>query len=162
MNEPQPLPLWFLPLFPVIFAGMWMLIIGLIAELGGWRELGQLYPEPKGIKRKAIRSFGMTSADLRRGWFPFPMSYGNVVAVVVGAEGLHLRVWKLFAFRHPPLLIPWTQVERFESGRMLFWRTLTLTPRGTSTRIRLYGGPAGAIETLVHELTGQPSALVRV
>ncbi len=162
MNEPQPLPLWFLPLFPVIFAGMYVLIVGLIAELGGWRELGQLYPEPKGIKRKAIRSFGMTSLDLRRGWLPLPVSYGNVVAVVVGAEGLHLRVWKIFAFRHPPLLIPWTQVERFESGRMLFWRTLTLTPRGTHTRIRLYGAPAAAIETLVHELAGQPTALAGV
>jgi hypothetical protein len=160
MNEPQPLPLWFLPLFPVLFLGMWMLVLGLLAELGGWRELGQLYPAPRGMKPKAIRSFGMTSADLRRGWFPLPVNYGNMIAVVVAAEGLHLRVWKIFAFRHPPLLIPWTQVERFESGRMLFWRTLTLTPRGTNTRIRLYGAPAAAIETLVTQLAGQTPGVV--
>ncbi|HST58752.1 MAG TPA: hypothetical protein VLK84_08695 [Longimicrobium sp.] len=139
-----------------------MLIISLIAELGGWRELGQLYPEPRGIKRKAIRSFGMTSIDLRRGGFPLPVNYSNVVAIVVAAEGLHLRVWKLFAFRHPPLLIPWTEMERIESGHLLFWRTLTLTPRGTSTRIRLIGAPAKAIEELVRQLAGQRAELVGV
>lgn len=151
--------LWFIPLFPVVFIGFTMLILGFLAELGGWRELGQLYPEPKGIKRQAIRSFGMTSLDLRRGWFPLPVNYGNIVAVVVGAAGLHLRVWKIFAFRHPPLLIPWTQVERFEAGQILFWRTLTLIPRGTNTRIRLYGAPAKAIETLVHQLAAKPPAM---
>ena len=161
MNEPQPLPLWFLPLFPVIFAGMWMLTIGLIAEVGGWAELARLYPEPTGMKRTAIRSFGMTSAGLRRGWFPLPVNYSNVLAIVVGPEGLHLRVWKIFAFRHPPLLIPWTQVERFEAGQVLFWRTLTLTPRGTGTRISLYGAPAKAIETLVNQLAGPPAELAR-
>jgi hypothetical protein len=152
MDEPQQLPLWFLPLFPVIFIGFWMLVVGLLAELGGWRNLGQLYPAPRGIQPEPIRSFGMTSADLRRGWFPLPVSYGNVIAVGVGAEGLHLRVWKLFAFRHPPLLVPWTQVERFESGHLLFWRTLTVVPRGTTVRIRLYGNVAKAVEEVAHQL----------
>lgn len=161
MNEPQPLPLWFLPLFPVLMIGMWMLILGFIAELGGWRELARLYPEPKGIARKPIRSFGMTSLDLRRGWFPLPVNYGNVVVLVVGSQGLHLRLWRIISFRHPPLLIPWTQVERFEAGHLLFWRTLTITPRGTNTRIRLIGAPAKAIETLVGQLAGQPAELAR-
>lgn len=161
MNEPQTLPLWFLPLFPIIFIGFWTLVTGLLAELGGWRELGQLYPEPKGIKRTAVRSFGMTSVDLRRGWFPLPVNYANVISMVVGAEGLHLRVWKIFAFRHPPLFIPWMQVERFEAGRLLFWHTLTLTPRGTNIHIRLSGAPARATETLVNQLAGQPSVLAR-
>lgn len=161
MNEPQTLPLWFLPLFPILFVGFWMLVIGLLAELGGWRELGQLYPEPQGIERAAVRSFRMTSVELRRGWFPLPVNYANVISMVVGAEGLHLRVWKIFAFRHPPLLIPWTQVERFEAGQVLFWRTLTLTPRGTGTRIRLYGAPARAVQARVDELAGRPAKLAR-
>lgn len=154
MSDPQPLPLWFIPFFPLIMVGMWALIIGFIAELG-WRELARLYPEPKGIVRDPVRTFGMASMDLRRGWFPLPVNYGNCVVLEVASAGLHLRVWRILGFRHAPLLIPWNQVERFEAGRVFFWRTLTVHPRGTSVRLRLYGSAAQAVEEVAHQLAAR-------
>jgi hypothetical protein len=155
MNEPQPLPIWLIPLFPLFFAGMWMLVVTLIAEIGGWRGLARLYREPEGMARSPVRSFRMASVDLRRGALSLPANYSNCVIVDVAREGLHLRVWLPFRFRHPPLLIPWGQIERFEPGRMLFWRTLTLHPRGTGTRIRLWGGPAQAVEEVARQLAAR-------
>jgi hypothetical protein len=152
MNDPQPLSTWFIPLFPIFFAAMWLAITGGLAELGGWGELARLYREPAGMARAPLQRFPMASLDLRRRSFSLPMNYGNCVVVEVAAAGLHLRTWLPFRFRHPPLLIPWSQIERFELGRMLFFRTLTLYPRGVSRRVRLYGGPARAVEQVARQL----------
>jgi hypothetical protein len=142
MDDPQTLPLWFIPLFPVLFVGLFLAVIGGLAELGGWTELARLYAEPPGLVRAPVRSFRMASLDLRRGWFPLPTNYGNCIVLEVAQAGLHLRTWRLLRFGHPPLLIPWGQIERAEPGTLLIFRTLTLQPRGSSTRIRMYGARA--------------------
>lgn len=160
MDDPQPLPLWMIPLFPLFFAGMWMLVLTIISA-AGWNALARLYREPEGMARDPVASFRTTSIDLRGG-FPLPANYSNCVIVEVARAGLHLRVWLPFRFRHPPLLIPWARVERFERGRFLFWRTLTLHPRGTNTRIRLYGGPARAVEEVARQIAAPAAEPARV
>jgi hypothetical protein len=159
MNETQELPLWFIPLFPIFFVAMWVGIIGAIGEMGGWGELARLYREPAGTVRAPVQRFSMGSLDLRRGTFSLPMNYGNCVVVEIAAAGLHLRTWFPFRFRHPPLLIPWSAMERVQTGRILFWRVLTIHPRGVGTRMRLYGGPARAVEQVWQQAAaraGQP------
>jgi hypothetical protein len=155
MDDPQPVPLWLIPMFPLFFAAMWMLVTGFLAEVGGWSALAQHYREPAGIDRRPVRSFRMASMDLRRGWMPLPANYGNCVVLDVGPAGLHLRVWRPFRFRHPPLLIPWSQVEQCTPGWMFFWRTLTVHPREADVRIRLYGGAAGAVEEVWQQLAAR-------
>ena len=157
MNDPQPLSLWFVPLFLIAFPVLWLGITGMLGELGGWGELARLYREPEGTVRAPVQRFSMASLDLRRGTFSLPMNYGNCVVVEVSAAGLHLRTWLPFRFRHPPLLIPWTQIDRFQLGRILFFRTITLYPRGVSRRVRLYGGPARAVEQVAHQLARRPA-----
>jgi hypothetical protein len=151
MEDPQTLPLWFVPLIPVMLVAFWVLVIGVVAELGGWGELGRLYPEPRGLVRAPVRSFRTASLDLRRGWFPLPTNYGSCIVMELSQAGLHLRTWLPFRFRHPPLLIPWGQIERAEPGTLFFFRTLTLHPRGTTTRIRTLGAPARAIEEVLRQ-----------
>lgn len=157
MNETQAVLLWVIPLFLVFFAGLWLLVTGALGELGGWGELGRLYREPEGTVREPVQSFGMASLDLRRGELSLPVNYGGCVVVEVARAGLHLRTWLLFRFRHPPLLIPWSQIDRLEPGRTLFFRTLTLYPRGVSRRVRLYGGPAKAVEQAAQRLARRPA-----
>ena len=162
MNDPQTFLLWFLPLFVVAFAGLWMFISALLAEIGGWGELARLYAEPEGMVRAPVQSFPMASLDLRRGRFALPANYSNCAIVEVAQAGLHLRTWRPFRFRHPPLLIPWTQIERLEPGSFLFWRTMSIHPRGVGTRIRLDGGPAKAVEDVWRQLAAgarQPAAV---
>lgn len=142
-------------LFPLFVVAMWLFVTGLLAETGGWRDLALLYRDPDGAARAPLESFWMASLGLRSGWFQVPMSYANCVIVEVSEAGLHLRMWLPFRFRHPPLLIPWTQMGQPIPGRILFFRTLTVQPRGVGTRIDLYGGPARAVERVWHQLAAR-------
>lgn len=151
MDQPQPFPFWVLPLFPIFFTGVWLLVTTLIASMG-WTALARVYREPKGLVRAPVRRFAMASMDLRRGINPLPANYNGCVIVEVAPAGLHLRTWLLFRFRHPPLFIPWPQIERAELGRLLFFQTLTLHARGVQTRIRLQGRPAQAVEEVLRQL----------
>jgi hypothetical protein len=154
MSDPQPFPIWIIPPFPLFFAAVWVLVISLLALIGGWAALGRLYPDPR-TARNPVQSFRTASLDLRRGRFPLPVNYNNCVVAEIAPGGLHLRVWLAFRLLHPPLLIPWSQIEHFEPGRSLFWRTLTIHPRGTRIRIRLYGGAAEAVEEVARQLAAQ-------
>jgi hypothetical protein len=145
-NDPQTFLLWFIPLFLIAFPLMWLGITGMLSELGGWGELARLYREPEGTERAPSQRFPMASMDLRRGRFPLPVNYSNCMVVEVAPAGLHLRPWRPFRFRHPPLLIPWSEMERVQVGHVLIFRVLTITPRGVGIRMRLYGGPARAVE----------------
>jgi hypothetical protein len=139
---------------------MWTFIMVLLSELGGWRALARRYPAPEGAPRDAVRTFRMASIDLRRGALPLPVNYSNCAKIAVTPAGLHLGVMVFFRFRHPPLLIPWTQIGRLQPGRLLFWRTLTLHPESTGIRIRMMGEPAAAVAEVARQLaarTGEPA-----
>lgn len=162
MNDPLTFALWFIPVFTVAFAVIWIGGISALAELGGWGELARLYREPEGTVRAPMQAFQMASLDLRRGWFPLPVNYGGCMVVEVAAAGLHLRPWRLFGFRHPPLLIPWARMERVQPSNVLFFRVLTISPQGVGTRIRLYGGPAKAVEQVFEQLAARTPQPARV
>jgi hypothetical protein len=146
MNDPQPFPVWIIPLFPLFFVGVWLFVVGLLAALGGWSALGRHFRDPGDAARGNFIELPGSSLMMRRAPIPFPVSYNHCVAVTVSGAGLHLRVMVLFRFRHPPLLIPWEQVERMEPGHHLFWRTLRIRLRGTGTRISLVGDAGRVVE----------------
>lgn len=162
MNDPLTFALWFIPVFTIAFAVIWIGGISALAELGGWGELARLYREPEGTVRAPVQAFQMASLDLRRGWFPLPVNYGGCMVVEVAAAGLHLRPWRIFGFRHPPLLIPWARMERVQRSNVLFFRVLTISPQGVGTRIRLYGGPAKAVEQVFQQLAARTPQPARV
>jgi hypothetical protein len=162
MNDPRTFFLWFIPVFVVFFAAMWLGITGALAEIGGWSELARLYREPEGMARAPVQSFGMASLDLRRGWFPLPANYSNCMIVEVAQAGLHLRPWRPFRFRHPPLFIPWPQMESMVPGRLLFFSTLTIRARGAGTQIRLWGGPAKAVAQVYQQAAAHAARPVPV
>lgn len=147
MSDPQPLPVWIIPLFPVFFTAMWLLVTGTLSMVGGWSELARHYRDPGEAPRRSSIVLRGSSLGLRGGWIPLPTNYNNCVTLTLSGTGLHLRVFFVFRFRHPPLLIPWTRVERVERGTALFFfRTLTVRPHGVDTRIRLYGRAARVVE----------------
>jgi hypothetical protein len=99
MAEPW---LWLLPLFFLLF---WLLICSVMAWLGGWRALGELYPASE---RPAGKRFGMQK--IRCGW----VEYNGCVTIGVTPGGLYLAVWPLFRNGHPPLLLPWSSLHVLE------------------------------------------------
>jgi hypothetical protein len=161
MSETQIL-LFLLVVFPLFFTAMWLGITGLLAEVGGWSELARVYREPDGMVRAPVQSFRMATLELRRGWFPLPANYSNCMIVEIAQAGLHLRPWRPFRFRHPPLLIPWSQIEGIERGYILIFRILKISPRGVQTRIRLYGGAADAVEQVWQQAAARPAQPVGV
>jgi hypothetical protein len=144
MDEPQSLPLWAIPLMLLGFAGFWTLIVGLIGMIGGWTGLGALFREPPDAPRPTAQAFSMSSLDLR-GPIGLPMNYNNCVIVALGDVGIHLRTWLPFRFGHPPLLIPWSEIESAQVGRAFLRRATTVSMRGTDTRVRIYGAAGRAV-----------------
>jgi hypothetical protein len=105
MNEPE-LPGWLLGLFPIIwlagFAGLWIGIAFLLSRLGGWSVLANRYPARQPFAGEIHRG-----CSGRLGI----VNYKSTLALGAGEQGLYLSVPRIFAFGHPPLLIPWSDVR---------------------------------------------------
>ena len=102
MSAADRVPEWFLPLFPVFFAGMWVAVSVILSFAGGWRALSRAYPvslPPSG------RSFNLKSGRLGM------TNYNGCLRFVAGAPGLGLSILFLFRVGHPPLFVPWSDVS---------------------------------------------------
>ena len=62
--------------------------------------------------------------------------YGNCLTVGASPDGFYLAISPLFRFRHPPLLIPWTEVE-ITRRKLLFFRYVRFG-LGREVKIPLY------------------------
>lgn len=98
------------------FAGVWFLACKAISSLSGWRRLAAQYPargEPKG------RRFWMQSGRVGKAF------YKNCLIIDSASDGLYLRM--LFVFRpgHPPIFIPWEEIEIKESTGLWIFASVT-------------------------------------
>ncbi|MGH8212181.1 MAG: hypothetical protein ACREPP_02980 [Rhodanobacteraceae bacterium] len=101
-------PFLFLPLF----LAFWCAICVALSFMGGWHALGQQYraTQPFGGRRWHLRSASMRLVN-----------YGGVLTLGANAEGLFISVLFPFRLGHPPLFIPWSQIESAEPYRQLFF-----------------------------------------
>jgi len=106
---------WIYPvvLFPVFFVGLWSGVTFLMSRLSGWSSLADSYRA--GATRAGLAITG--SALLNH--FGFPVSYSGVLYVGVGAEGVELSLWRIFALGSPPLTIPWGHLAECRSYQQL-------------------------------------------
>lgn len=111
-------PPWLLALIPVAFLVgfplMWMAVMFLLSQIGGWSTLARRY--------RATQPF---AGNTQRGCSANVGMVGYNKTLIVGANelGLHLAVPKIFAFKHPALFIPWTEI-RARRGKVLFIPTV--------------------------------------
>ena len=96
--------------FAVFFVGLW-LGVTLLVSLGGWRRLAAHYRTDD--ERPPGKRFSGVSGFVGRA------NYRNALNVVLAEEGLHLSTISLFKLRHPPLLIPWSDLTEERGGRFL-------------------------------------------
>src|SRR5215467_6210410 len=105
---PTPDAAWFVPAFAVF----WLVLTGALSFLSGWRELAKRFRSNETIEGERFR---FRSAAV--GWPAFPVSYGGILFATVGPRGFTLSILFPYRFLHPPLVIPWSQVERCEPTR---------------------------------------------
>lgn len=101
-------PALFLPLF----VALWCAICVALSFMGGWHTLAQHYraTQPFSGRRWYLRSASMS-----------PANYGGVLTFGANTEGLFISVLLPFRLGHPPLFIPWSEIESTEQYRQLFF-----------------------------------------
>lgn len=119
------------------FAAFWLTMTGAISFLSGWHELAQRFGSGDSIDGERFR---FRSAAI--GWPAFPVSYGGSLFATVGARGFMLSILFPYRFLHPPLVIPWAEVERCEPVRYWFRRHAAVYVKGFSRRL-LFRGSLG-------------------
>ena len=102
----------FICLAIAVFVGLWFLACRAISSLSGWKALATRYPlrgAPRG------RRFWMQSGRVGKAY------YKNCLVVRSATDGLYLAMLFIFRPGHPPIFIPWEEIEVKESsGKGIF------------------------------------------
>jgi hypothetical protein len=93
--------LWFI--FPAYFVALWLLVSAVISLIGGWTKLAGAFRLGEPFVGQQWKG---QSGQMR--WIA---GYGNCLTVGCNTEGLYLATMPLFRFRHPPLLVPWSEIS---------------------------------------------------
>lgn len=97
-------------LFILGFVGLWIGVSILLARIGGWSTLADVYRSSEAFEGNRWR---FQSAQMRWG-----VNYNGILTVGANTRGLYLAVGLLLRAGHPPLFIPWTDISvRPERGR---------------------------------------------
>lgn len=117
--------------FPVYFIVLWCLILWIIALSGGWKKLADRYAMPGDFQGQILR---FQSARLN--W----SNYSKILRIGLSERGLYLSPIVLFRPFHPPLFIPWEEIEAEPFQRAL-WRGYQLRFRSApGVTLELYQG----------------------
>jgi hypothetical protein len=102
--------------FLLVFVVFWCAISFVISLLGGWWFLASAYRAKSDFigERWWFRSAGFGLAN-----------YENVLIVGANQAGLHLACIVPFRVGHPPLFIPWSELE-MKHERFFLFRVVTL------------------------------------
>lgn len=102
-------------------AAFWCVVVAFIGWLSGWRALTRRFrsdAQPYGDVRTAGPFFHSVYWRL---W----SHYSNVVRMTASEDGFYLSVLFFFRIGHPPLRIPWDEIE-MRWTRFFFFRYLEL------------------------------------
>lgn len=139
------LPPYFVLFIPIIFPAWWIVIMCLIAFLGGWRRLAKTYAaraEPSGEKLR----FQSMRLGLTR--------YNGALTFVFAAQGLYMAAWGIFRPGHTPLLIPWSDI-RYAGAKKIVWVTFEVFEIKANPPVTLQLLPKVAAKLQPH-LSGAP------
>lgn len=102
------------------FLLLWQGILYLTSLAGGWNKLSKLYTfKNENISPIKVKSF--QSAQFS--W----VNYHSSLKFLFYREGLGIKVFPLFRFKHPNLLIPWKDIYLKEKSKSIFtWNQLEI------------------------------------
>jgi len=115
--------------FAVYFVMLWCFVCIVLSVMSGWFALSRRFhkqSDPYGETRSA----GPFSYGIR---MRFRIGYGNVIRLTAAEDALYLSILLLFRIGHPPLRIPWQDVQ---FGRSKFlWQQYVVLTLGKQERI---------------------------
>ncbi len=97
-------------LSPIFFVAIWCGVVALLAVVGGWSRLAAVY-RAEGEYAGPIWYMQTARLGFTR--------YKGVLTAGATPEGLYLAVMPLFRIAHPPLWIPWDEIEVIEQAGLL-------------------------------------------
>lgn len=103
--------LWII--IPCHAVALWLLVAAVISYIGGWTTLAKRF--------RFTTPFRGEKWSCRSGHMRWIAGYGNCLTLGCNQQGLYLAIMPLFAFRHPPLLIPWDEIK-ISRTRIVFFR----------------------------------------
>jgi len=96
--------------FPVLFGGIWFLVITLIGMASGWRRIEERFPDRDD---EVLATFRMASAIMGGS-----ARLNNVLTVTACRSGMRVAMSPLFGPKNRPFLVPWEQIG-VQRGRMI-------------------------------------------
>ena len=118
---------------------LWLAICAGLSVASGWHELARRFRSDEPVDGQRVRCQATAM-----GWRGLPLSYGRCVYATVGSRALALSVIFPFRLLHPPLVIPWSDVERCERLGLWFRKYVALHVRGHGRGL------------MFHESVGEP------
>ena len=100
------------------FALYWCFLMWMVSVIGGWRLLAG--------KFRATSPFSGEQWRWQAAQFRFTAHYNGVLTVGADPMRLYLAIMPLFAFAHPPLLIPWHEIPGWRRRQFLFLKQVEL------------------------------------
>jgi len=97
---------------------LWAVVSYIVSFAGGWWKLAQRY--------RSERPLPAHRRAMQKGQMRFGSRYKSVLTLASDSEGIYLGVMYLFRPGHPPLFVPWTEVEVEAPKRSLFTTTQVL------------------------------------
>jgi len=114
-NQLQQFPPQYMVLLVI---SLWILVCILVSAIGGWRELAKDYRADFPFEGKKFR---MKSGRMRWG-----TNYTACINFGANKMGLYLSMALFLRIGHPPLFIPWPDVEREETKQYQLIKTVRL------------------------------------
>jgi hypothetical protein len=110
-----------LAVFAACFPLLWCASSFWVSWVSGWHSLARRFKyqaEPYGD----INSTGRFASAYMRYW----SHYGGMVLLTPASDALYISIMFLFRFGHPPLRIPWSEIQ-FDRTRFFFFPYIVLT-----------------------------------
>jgi hypothetical protein len=102
------------PLFFVLqFIALWALVCYVISQLSGWMALSRRFRD---IGAFYSYQWPFQSVRMRTLW------YNNCANFGADETGLYMAVFPLFRFVHPPLFIPWSEIQVVTGNQGLIFK----------------------------------------
>ena len=102
-----------------LIAGYLVFWAGVISLIGfaGWKQIAERYSAERWPEEEEGVALSWQSGSIGTS------RYNGVLKAVITAEGLYMRLVRMFAFNHPPVFIQWGSILR---TKIAFWGGLKL------------------------------------
>ncbi len=124
-------------LFPVMFIGMWVLISYTLSAMGGWKGFANCYSENDTFVGE---KWYMQSIKVGL------VNYGSCVTLGANMQSLYMAVLLPFRLGHPPLSIPYSDIEGIEAKGLVFSYVDLKFAQGSTSKVRLSKKQADRLE----------------